>query len=623
MILRMSRARVLGPRAALPRTLEVLQDLGFLHLSAPASAPALAPGSLSPRELRLERQLRRMLDDVETALALLGGKEPAPGPSPPPAPPWTAWARSARRTRHEADRLRERTQALNEERALLAKYQEVMTAFGGLFQRGVAPGVRAYLVVLRSGQGANLEKLRTLLDVALRKDYELRTHPLAGGELVLLLLVPVGTAAHVERLLAESAVEQVPLPRGYEGQSLTDAVPRMVQRLHAIPGELAELDALRARMSERAAGLALARAVIQDRLARLDGLRLAASSAHAFVLEGWIPTTNLPDLVGRLAERVGPEVAVEEVAAEQWTAEAPVVLQNPRLFRPFQLLVGMLPLPRYGTIDPTPFVAIFFPLFFGLMVGDVGYGLLLFGTGLVLRWRSIPASRLRAVSEIAIGCALFTVIFGVLFGEFFGDLGRRWFGMRPLVLDREEPRDIVSFLGLCVALGLVHVVLGLALGVASAFRGHRRQAVGRGLSAVMILLIAAALLAVLKVLPHALLTPLVVALLVLFPLLVVAEGLVAPVELLSTVGNILSYARIMALGTASVMLAVVANRLAGAAGSLVVGIVFGLLFHLVNFLLALFSPTIHGLRLHYVEFFGRFYSPGGVQYRPFRHWRTT
>jgi len=622
-ILRMSRARVLGPRAALPRTLEVLQDLGFLHLSAPASAPALAPGSLSPRELRLERQLRRMLDDVETALAQLGGKEPAPGPSPPPAPPWTAWARSARRTRHEADRLRERTQALNEERALLAKYQEVMTAFGGLFQRGVAPGVRAYLVVLRSGQGANLEKLRALLDVALRKDYELRSHPLAGGELVLLLLVPVGTAAHVERLLAESAVEQVPLPRGYEGQSLTDAVPRMVQRLHAIPGELAELDALRARMSERAAGLALARAVIQDRLARLDGLRLAASSAHAFVLEGWIPTTNLPDLVGRLAERVGPEVAVEEVAAEQWTAEAPVVLQNPRLFRPFQLLVGMLPLPRYGTIDPTPFVAIFFPLFFGLMVGDVGYGLLLFGTGLVLRWRSIPASRLRAVSEIAIGCALFTVIFGVLFGEFFGDLGRRWFGMRPLVLDREEPRDIVSFLGLCVALGLVHVVLGLALGVASAFRGHRRQAVGRGLSAVMILLIAAALLAVLKVLPHALLTPLVVALLVLFPLLVVAEGLVAPVELLSTVGNILSYARIMALGTASVMLAVVANRLAGAAGSLVVGIVFGLLFHLVNFLLALFSPTIHGLRLHYVEFFGRFYSPGGVQYRPFRHWRTT
>ena len=138
----------------------------------------------------------------------------------------------------------------------------------------------------------------------------------------------------------------------------------------------------------------------------------------------------------------------------------------------------------------------------------------------------------------------------------------------------------------------------------------------------MILLIVGALLAAFRVLPHQLLTPMVVALLVAFPLLIIAEGLVAPVELLSTVGNILSYARIMALGTASVMLALVANKLAGAVGSVVVGVIFALLFHLINFGLALFSPTIQGLRLQYVEFFGRFYSPGGVQYRPFRHWRN-
>jgi hypothetical protein len=91
----------------------------------------------------------------------------------------------------------------------------------------------------------------------------------------------------------------------------------------------------------------------------------------------------------------------------------------------------------------------------------------------------------------------------------------------------------------------------------------------------------------------------------------IAEGVVAPIELLSTVGNVLSYARIMALGVASVMLAVVANRMVGAIGSAVVGVVFALLFHLVNFAIALFSPTIHALRLHYVEFFGKFYSPGG------------
>ena len=90
-----------------------------------------------------------------------------------------------------------------------------------------------------------------------------------------------------------------------------------------------------------------------------------------------------------------------------------------------------------------------------------------------------------------------------------------------------------------------------------------------------------------------------------------------PLEL----GNVLSYARIMALGTASVMMAVVANRLVGTMGSVAVGVVFALIFHFVNFALGIFSPTIHALRLHYVEFFGKFYSPGGTEYRPFGHWR--
>jgi len=618
----MSRVRVLGPREALAKTLEMLQDLGLLHLSAPVTRGALATATLAPRELRLERQLKRILDDGTRATALLGAEEPAT-PAPHPPRPWGRAARLARQVRRDAERLQTRSRSLEEERALLAKYQDVMAVFGKLFERGVAPGLRAYLVVLRAGQLGSVERLRTLLDGSLGKDFELRTHPLPSGELVLLLLVPLSNAPRVERLLGESGVEQVPLPRGYEGQTLADAVPHILERLQAIPGELEEVAKARAQLRQRIPELADDAAAVHDRLEQLEGLRLSASTPHAFVLEGWVPATEVRRLTARLTEAVGPSVSVEELSAESWTAEAPVVLHNPRLFRPFELLVGMLPLPRYGSIDPTPFVAIFFPMFFGLMVGDVGYGMALALVGLLLRRRSRPGTSLRAISEISLGCALFTCIFGVLFGEFFGNLGRHWFGMRPLVLDREEPRDIVSFLGLCIALGLVHVVLGLVLGVVSAFHGHKRQAIGRGLSALMLLLITGALLAAFRILPHQLLSPLVVALLVAFPLLIIAEGLVAPVELLSTLGNILSYARIMALGTASVMLALVANKFAGAIGSVVVGVIFALLFHLINFALALFSPTIQGLRLQYVEFFGRFYSPGGVQYRPFRHWRNT
>jgi V/A-type H+-transporting ATPase subunit I len=136
----------------------------------------------------------------------------------------------------------------------------------------------------------------------------------------------------------------------------------------------------------------------------------------------------------------------------------------------------------------------------------------------------------------------------------------------------------------------------------------------------MLVLTLLLVLAAVEVLPSAFFTPTALALLVAFPILVAIEGMIGPIELLSRFANILSYARIMALGTASVMLATVANQLAGAFGSAVVGILFAALFHLVNFGLGLFSPTIHALRLHFVEFFGTFYSPGGLAYRPLRHW---
>jgi V/A-type H+-transporting ATPase subunit I len=167
-------------------------------------------------------------------------------------------------------------------------------------------------------------------------------------------------------------------------------------------------------------------------------------------------------------------------------------------------------------------------------------------------------------------------------------------------------------------------MLGLVLASLTAWRsGHHREAVGRGVALAMLFLTALLLLAALEVLPEGFFTPLVVAIFVAFTALVALEGVVAVIELLSTVGHILSYARIMALGTASLMLAIVANDMVGAMGSVLVGVVFALLFHLVNFAIALFSPTIHALRLHYVEFFGQFFSPGGAEYRPLGHWHPS
>ena len=622
MIRTMRRVRVMGPRRELERTLGVLQDLGSVHLASPPRLPALNPSPASRREQRLKRQLRSLASDAQTACTLLGVPQGATSPAPDPVP-WPAWAREVRRLRRAAEELRDRRLRLEEERALLGKYREMLDAFARLFEAGSIPSsVRAYHIVLRPGQAAVVEPLRQALSEALDSAFELRTRTLSGGDTALLLLVPLSRTARVERLLGESGVQEVPLPAGYERATATEALPRMRSRLERLPALLEEVEAERRARAAAAGGtLPSVLATAEDAIARLEAVGLAASTHSAFVIEGWVPAPDLPGLGATLSQRIGPEITVEGLPMAPDT-DAPVVLQNPRIFRPFQLVVEMMPLPSYGSIDPTPFVAVFFPVFFGLMLGDVGYGLVMLGLGLLMKSRSRPGTPLRSISQIAIICSVFAVIFGVLFGELFGDAGRRLFGLKPLLLDREEPRDIVSFLILCVAIGGVHVLLGLVLGVVNAFHGHRRQALGRGISAVMIVLIVVALLAAVRLLPAKLLTPAVVALLVAFPVLVVAEGIVAPVELLATMGNILSYARIMALGTASVMLAVVANRLAGAMGSAVVGAVFALLFHLVNFALGLFSPTVHALRLHYVEFFGRFYSAGGVRYRPFTHWRT-
>ncbi len=93
-------------------------------------------------------------------------------------------------------------------------------------------------------------------------------------------------------------------------------------------------------------------------------------------------------------------------------------------------------------------------------------------------------------------------------------------------------------------------------------------------------------------------------------------GLLAPFEILKSIGNIISYARIMAIGLTSVLIAFVANRLAGMTGDIIIGVVIAGLIHLLNMVLGVFSPTIHSLRLHYVEFFGKFLEQGGRRFEP-------
>lgn len=618
MIVPMSRVRLVGPRERLQEALDALQDFGRMQLDRLPLDGGLAPAERDRRAERLARALRRMRDDTEAALAALqidpGKRDVAVDANPNLA----RWARAARRGRRRAERLKAARQALEDERVLLARYEDFLAAFRVLLA-GLADAqhLRAYGVTLPGHERQRAETLGDALRADLGVEVIVTTRTLPSGDLAVLIAVPASAQGKMERALSGARIAEVPLPSGYADESLTAAAPRILARLAEIPRLIARLDDERSAMAtEFGDQLLTIRATALDRLSSDAASAFSSTTRHAFAVEGWVPRQDVPPLRRRVEQALGEDIVFEEIAQEDWrSSDAPVVLTNPRLFRPFEMLTAILPLPAYGSIDPTPFVAVGFPMLFGMILGDAGYGLALAAIAGLIMWRADPKSAWRSVGEMGMACAAFAIVFGLLFGEVFGELGRRM-GLEPVLFDRET--SIIAAIVAAVGVGVVHTLLALALGMVRS-RHESRIAASRAVQIAMIVLIVLAGLSAVRVLPAPLFGPFAIAVFVGFPVLLALEGIVAPIEFFSTLSSILSYVRIMALGTASVLLATVANRMTGMFGSVLVGVLFGLLFHLVNFAMGIFSPTVHALRLHYVEFFKHFYSPGGRPYEPFRH----
>jgi V/A-type H+-transporting ATPase subunit I len=627
-IVGMSKVQVLGPRRLLTETIHCLQGQGVLQLRSLPDEPK-TPNDDKDRvkvrriplvgaELANERSLEQISHRLHELLLIL----PVPRESTRDGgelPDVTSAEFPSRLEAVESEirALNERRLALQEERDVVTRYERLLTALVPLLRalEGTTH-VETVGILVRRDRPEALGLVEQEVTRITRGAYTMLSRDVDKEQTGVLLTVPKEFAHELSRLLFEQGITEIRLPERYADQPFITTLGLLLRRSREIPGEIAQVEAGLLRGSGRwSEPLKQAHRTAQDRLARLRAVARCGETEHAFVISGWVPTERCARLTAVVEEAFQGRVSLlEHVIREEEYDAVPVVLRNPALVRPFELLLSLLSPPRYGSIDPTPFLAGFFPLFFGLMLGDVGYGVVALGLVILARAKGWGGETGRKVTTIAVACSLSAIVFGVLFGEVFGELGER-IGIHPILFNRAKA--VPTFLGMALGLGGIHVVLGVALGLWTALRqGENEKALAKATTLALILAAFLTILARLGYVPSALGTGALWALGPLLVLLIAIEGVLAPLEIMKTIGNVFSYARLMALGVASVMLAEVANEMAGFF-PIVIGVTVAVLLHAVNFVMGCFSPAIQALRLHYVEFFDKFYRDGGRPYEPF------
>jgi len=334
-----------------------------------------------------------------------------------------------------------------------------------------------------------------------------------------------------------------------------------------------------------------------------------ASTDETFIASGWIPADKVDYVISEI-RRITKDKLYYETTQPHSHDSVPIQLDNPKSVKSFEMLMHLYSLPKFHEIDPTFFIFLTFPLFFGFMLGDIGYGIITLILFLILKW-TMPKAK--GFFNILIAASIMTIFFGFIFGEFFG---YEQIGSIHLWHLLSRSVQIMDLLTWAIVIGIIHINLALLIGFYNIWHQHGfMKAVYEKMSWIL-LQVAIAVGYFVNVWAGVALG--VVSIIFLW----LGEGVKGLIELPSIFSNILSYARLMALGVASVKLAEVINEFAGEffhQGG--IGILWAVLLliigHLINIGLGIIGPFLHSLRLHYVEFFTKFFEGGGIAYSPF------
>ncbi len=650
MLLEMAKVEIIGPKNMFYDVLSVLHEVGTLHIED--LSKRISPGSSLVRKMELDTEtlesrnaLHNLLVRVNSISASVAPEESLDMSEVERARLYNdIWRDEVDDFKGEVDEmvaeLEDKTRDLATKKsemelelASLAKYETILDKIQPLVKDLVTlEGFETVALLIERKHKAVLDIIRKEMGRITKDQFEIVSTDVDEDTTAALIVFNKTYSEPVHSFLWAENVNQVRLPEELANEPFDIAVKKLRDRRLALPPEL---DKIKGRLAEISEGwfkrLTVVRDVLNDRIQQLEMVGNFGQTDYTFVIEGWIPLKRVKGIKKALHQSFGEKVIVDALEVrEEDREEAPIVFQNPAIVRPYEMVMQIFAPPKYGSIDPTPFLALFFPIFFGLIVADIGYGLMFLGVALWLRFRYRTSEIIRAVTTIVMMASLSTIMFGFVFGEFFGDtLETRHLirfiniGGLEVPLNRTNPNVVIGLMIVCLAMGAAHILLGLALGVVNALRAkskhHAMEKGGMfGFLMTFILLIGTYILwqdtPIWRIGQY----PLGVLLLLSVVLLIRGGGGLAAIEVISLFSNVASYIRIMALGLAGVILAMVANKIGGMMGSAVLGVLIAMLIHALNLVVSAFSPTIHALRLNMIEFFGKFYETGGKAYKPFK-----
>lgn len=418
-------------------------------------------------------------------------------------------------------------------------------------------------------------------------------------------------------------------------------------RIAALEREEAECKAALAALGEKRDVLRRCVDRASQEISRGENRARLIDTDAAFVLDGWFPAEN----AGEVEKVLGGFNCAWEAAdpTPDEYPQVPIKLKNNPVTAPFTAITEMYAMPAYDTVDPNPLMAPFFIIFFGFMMNDIGYGLLMvLGTAFFLS-KARPKGGMKNMMSMFFMCGIASVFWGCLTGGFFGDFLPKLFDLtgtaasvpgyhdasgafvwfwKPLFT---PINDIILVMVGAMAMGVVQVFTGMAVSVEEKFRhGNALDAVTQEI-AWWCILIGAAIAIGGPMIPGApaVLGTVGIGLLILGAVLLLAGNLIRAKGLGGIIGfggdiyngvsgyfsDILSYLRLMALMMAGSIIASVFNTL-GSVFGLVPFIIVAIIGNVLNLVLNLLGCYVHTMRLQCLEFFGRFYQDGGKAFRP-------